>query len=86
MDFTLVEGLYLSDNNTFEDFLKEWGEGDQSNIPFRFDSGNIWIYQPRKEMVYSIGIIDSDLPLVNRKIKAIIRKGLKQINEDLRLE
>ena len=85
MDFKLVEGLYLSDDNLFEDFLAEWGEGDESNIPFRFDDmGNIWIFQPRKEMIYSIGIKDYELPLVSRRLKAIVRKGLKQMNEDMR--
>ena len=83
MNYNLVKGLYLG-KGTFEQFTEEWGEGDSDNILFRFDTGNIWIYQSRKEMVYSISITDNADHL--KEIKRIVRKGLKIIAEDLREE
>lgn len=60
---------------TFAEFKYEWGEGDDANIPFALHGGTLWIFQPRKEVVYAIYITTADAN--KKKLKAIVNKGLK---------
>jgi hypothetical protein len=69
---------------TYAEFKREWSDGDDANIPFNFQYGNLWIFQPRKEVVYSINIINSHRH--KKKLKEIVAKGLKELKKISELE
>lgn len=69
---------------TFNDFMAEWDGGDDANIPFAFNFGNLWIFQPRKEVVYSIYITNSERHM--KKIKSLVKRGLKELKNQVEAE
>lgn len=65
-------------STTFEDFIFEWGEVDYWNQPFMLSrlgkEVDMYIYQPRKESVYVITIIDGSDHI--RKLRSMIKQSV----------
>lgn len=82
MDFKRGNPIYYTEM-FYEDFLKEWGAYDTSNIPFFFDGMDIFIFQPRKVAVYQIFI--KDYEEVQSELKSIVNEGLGMISNELEM-
>jgi tricorn protease-like protein len=87
MEYKECYGKYIA-SCTFKEFKDEWLPTDGSNIPFKLwlyePAGDIWLFQPRKEVVYQITITNAQR--YKKELKAVVAKGLRQMRADLKGE